>query len=152
MRAWILSIIGVVFIGIMLEVISPEGKTNAFIKSIFAIVFMYVVITPIINLIKNQDKIDFSNIIQTEHNDYSEQTLTEIKLKIETHLASNGFNGVEVEVVGVSTEEYTKVQKVQVDLSNLVLNSGDEHINKYKLITELIMSVVDIDKENIVYG
>jgi len=98
------------------------------------------------------NQIDFSNIIQTEHNDYSEQTLTEMKLKIETYLASNGFNGVEVEVVGVSTEEYTKVQKVQVDLSNLVLNSGDEHINKYKLITELIMSVVDIDKENIVYG
>ena len=50
MREWILSIIGVVFIDLILDVLLPSGKTTAFIKSILAIAFMYVIISPIFRL------------------------------------------------------------------------------------------------------
>jgi len=62
MKAWILSIVGIMFIGVIIEIIMPEGKTNTFIKSMFAIVFMYVVMSPIINLIKDANFIDFNEI------------------------------------------------------------------------------------------
>ena len=53
MTAWLLSIVGVVFLGVMVDIISPSGKTGGFIKSMFAIFLIYVVITPIVKLAKN---------------------------------------------------------------------------------------------------
>lgn len=151
MTAWILSIVGVVFLSVMTDVISPEGKTNAFIKSIFAIIFMYVILTPVIKLFNEKNLMDITNFSIMYEDEFQEQKLSEIELEIETNLVSNGVYGVNIDVKGYSTEEYTKIQKVQVDLSNLVLNNEDKHINKYKLITKLIVDVVDIDEENIVY-
>ena len=59
MTAWLLSIVGVVFLGVMVDIISPSGKTGGFIKSMFAIFLVYVVITPIVKLAKNGEfKID----------------------------------------------------------------------------------------------
>lgn len=62
MKAWILSIVGVIFAGVIIEIIIPEGKTNAFIKSIFAIVFMYIIMSPVINIINDTNMLDFSEI------------------------------------------------------------------------------------------
>ncbi len=36
MRGWILSIVGIVFIGVILDIILPDGKTSKYIKHIFS--------------------------------------------------------------------------------------------------------------------
>ena len=153
MNGWILSIIGVVFLSVMLEIIIPDGKTNNFIKCMFALMFMFVVVSPIINLVKNSDVIDFSGMFSAStQDDLTEQSLLEMRFQIENHLSKNGVKGVQVEVMGYSTKNYTKIEQIKVDLSNLVILEKDEHINKYKLITKLIKEKVEINEENIVYG
>ena len=151
MGAWILSIVGVIFLGVMVDIIIPSGKTNVIIKSVFALVFMCVVISPIINLVLSGKQIDFTNMFQLE-SEYDEQLINETKLKIKNHLEDYGVSGVDIEIKGYSTNNDLYIQQINVDLSNLVLNKKDEHINKYELITELIMSVVDVNKEKIIYG
>ena len=42
MKAWIFSVCGIVFLGLMVDVISPNGKTNNFIKSIFSLIFIFI--------------------------------------------------------------------------------------------------------------
>ena len=37
MKSWILNIVGIVFIGVIIEIILPDGKSNTFIKHIFNI-------------------------------------------------------------------------------------------------------------------
>lgn len=59
MTAWLLSIVGVVFLGVMIDVIAPTGKMNGIIKTMFAIILIYVVMTPIIKLLKSGDISDF---------------------------------------------------------------------------------------------
>ena len=57
MSAWLMSIVGVVFLGVMIDIITPEGKTNAFIKSIFAVFVVYIIVSPIVTMFnKNYDK------------------------------------------------------------------------------------------------
>ena len=78
MTAWILSIIGVVFLGVLFDVICPGGKTNSFIKSIFSIIFMYVVMTPIIRLVSDET-IELNSITKIYNSDCLEDSMVDIK-------------------------------------------------------------------------
>jgi stage III sporulation protein AF len=151
MNSWILGIVGIVFLGVMIEIIMPNGKINLFIKSIFVLVFMYVLMNPILKLVKATG-LDVSKIFITEGDDYLQHLKQEGKLKIENYLFKNGVIGVVVEVDGYSTSNDFIVNKIQVNISNLVINENVTHINKYKLITGLIMEVINVSEENIVYG
>ena len=42
---WILSIIGVVMIGVLVEIILPEGKTNTLLKSVVAVASIFIIIS-----------------------------------------------------------------------------------------------------------
>ena len=152
MNDWILGIVGVVFVGVLIDIITPEGKTNLFIKSIFALVFLYVLVSPIFKLIKEQDLIDFSQFFTTEISDENEQAMMEVKFNIENYLNDNGVKGVIVEVWGYKSNDINIIEQINVDLTNLVLLNNNQHIDKYKLISELIIDVVNVDMENIVYG
>ena len=80
MTAWIFSIIGIIFLGVMLEIVIPDGKTNSFIKSIYSIILMFVIVNPIIKIF-NKDTLDLSsiNIVENNQDIITEQKLTEIK-------------------------------------------------------------------------
>lgn len=62
MTSWLLSIVGVVFLGVMIDVIAPSGKTNSIIKTMFAIMLIYVVLSPIISLIGTGDLNDWIDL------------------------------------------------------------------------------------------
>lgn len=148
MTAWLLSIVGIVFLGVMVDIISPSGKTNAFIKSIFAIFLIYVVITPIVKYIKKGEfKVDFETEYSTEN-----LSITEAEHKISDLLISNGFYGIDVEIKGYVSKDKIMAQKVVLNGAKTVLKSQDEHIDKYKLITNLVRSIVTVKKENIEYA
>ncbi|MBQ2714260.1 MAG: stage III sporulation protein AF [Clostridia bacterium] len=44
---WILKIIGIGAIGVLLDVLMPEGDTNKYIKSVFALITVFVVVSPL---------------------------------------------------------------------------------------------------------
>ena len=151
MGGWILGIVGVVFLGVMFDIIMPNGKTNLFIKSIFVLVFMYVLMNPILKLVKATG-LDVSKIFIAEEDERLQHLKQESKLKIENYLCEKGVDGVIVEVDGYSTSNDFIINKIQVNISNLVINENVTHINKYKLITGLIMEVVNVSEEDVVYG
>lgn len=62
MTSWLLSIVGVVFLGVMIDVIAPSGKTNSIIKTMFAIMLIYVVLSPIIKLIGSDELSDWIDL------------------------------------------------------------------------------------------
>lgn len=53
MSAYILSIVGVVFIEAVLDQILPEGKLSTIIRSVFAVFLLYIIIKPISMLSTN---------------------------------------------------------------------------------------------------
>ena len=93
MTGWILNIVGMVFIGVMLEIILPSGKTNGFIKSIFAIFLLYTIISPLpqlfnseLNLNTNATVIDDNFIISLNL-----EKVSALENSIFEMLAQNGF-------------------------------------------------------------
>ena len=151
MTVWLLSIVGIVFLGVMVDVVAPSGKTNAFIRSMFAVFLIYVVIAPVVKYFKSASQVDFSKSY-FESSDETNLKISEAEHKITRLMLDNQINGVDVKILGYVSKDKIVAKKVILNGAKSVLNCTDEHIDKYKLITELIQSVVMVNKEDIVYG
>ena len=152
MTKWLLSLIGVVFLGVLFDVIYPNGKTNAFCKGLFGIFTIYIIVSPIINF-----KLDINN-----DNNFVDTALVEninnakvqaMEIKINNVLKDNGISNVYVEIdCDLSNSEFI-VENITIDISNLVLDDGLMNINIYEVITNNVVSITGIDKDRIIiYG
>ena len=52
MQSYILSVLGIVLVSVLIEIILPSGQTAKYIKSVFSIFVVYVLISPILSMIK----------------------------------------------------------------------------------------------------
>lgn len=152
---WVLSIVSIVLIGVLIEVILPQGKTNKILKSVVAVVSVLVIVSPLKNL--DIDNTNFSNLfnnieIDTEFVIDTQKNLTKALCSdIENSLESNGYSGVKIEIDATYSEEKLEIKTVFVDLKNLVLYSENLNIDKYTKIIAIIRQEVDIDKENVIF-
>lgn len=149
MSAWLLSVIGVVFLAVLLDFVYPNGKTNAFCKSIFGIFAMIMLIYPLV-------KIDISSLSQTCMSYISlEEEIRKSKdeyyrLKLENTFSNENIIGVSVEIDSKMKDNDYYISNVFVDISSIVLSQDLEHKNKYEVIEELILKTINVDKENII--
>lgn len=149
MSAWLLSVIGVVFLAVLLDFVYPNGKTNAFCKSIFGIFAMIMLIYPLV-------KIDISSLSQTSMSYISlEEEIRKSKdeyyrLKLENTFSNENIIGVSVEIDSKMKDNDYYISNVFVDIGSMVLSQDLEHKNKYEVIEELILKTINVDKENII--
>ncbi len=156
--AWILSIAGVSVLSILIDLFLPSGQTNGYIKTIFNYVIVFIIIAPLPKLIKSD--IDTSNIFtETEivlQEDYIYQLnrdkLTMLEKGIESTLDSKGLKNVDISISADIFTTVMKIDTIYVDFSNLVIVDNDEHIDIENEVVEVIISFVDIEKENIVFS
>ena len=151
MKSWLLSIVGVVFLGVLFDLLYPNGRTNTLCKSIFGIFAVFVMIGPIFNF-------DFENINTITNNDVLIHNINEAKSealeqKIEAQLLENGISGVIVEIESKLDYNDFVIENIFIDVSNLVLTENLTNINKCEVIIDQVINIVDIEKERIVvYG
>lgn len=152
MSGWLLSIVGVVFLGVLFDLIYPNGKTNSLCKTIFALVAVVVMITPILNI--DIDSLTIDNAIeQTLLDNINEAKLDAMQITIETHLNSCGIEGSVVKIVTNLSDNVFEVDKIYIDTTNLVLTENITNINKYEVIIKEIASLLKIEEEKVVvYG
>lgn len=152
MTAWLLSIVGVIFLAVLIDFIYPNGKTNAFCKSIFGLFAIIMLIRPILNI---DLKADFNkNFVSTSINKNLKKSKDEYYLMAITKaLEDNKINGVDVEIDSKMVDNVYEIENIYVDTTNIVLTNNLTHTNKYEVIIQNILKIVEIDKERIViYG
>ncbi len=154
MNSYVISILGIVVLGIIIDVIVPNGTINKYIRSIYAIFIVAVILSPLINFMKSNDKFSFNykeyeinrnliNYIYTSKKEATENSITQA-------LSSEGIEGVEV-ILNISTdlEKLTYVSCL-VNLENMT-NKGDKpHINSYEIITKLVKEFTGLKSEEII--
>lgn len=151
MKEWLLSVVGVVFLSILFDLICPNGKINKFSKSIFGVVAIAIILSPILNI-----KFDISS------DEYIDSTLVEninkskaevYKNQIEGYLKTQGVIDTNVEVNYTLSENDFEITFVYVDVSNVVLSENLSNINKYEVIANMISQKFNISEEKIlIYG
>lgn len=147
MAAWVLSIVGIVSIGVLLDIIIPEGEINKYIKGIFSIVTICVIIAPLPKIIdKNFDITDYfgteSSIAVDERfvEEVNGERVAELEKSVETMLKSNGIDGVKVEIM-VRSYDTLDIESVKV--------SVDKDGTDKEFITDLVANKLGIKKTEV---
>lgn len=154
MNGYVLSVLGIVVAGIFIDIIIPSGAINKYIRSIYSIFVVAVLVSPVMNLLNKANKFSFA------YEDYklNENILSYIYKKrtetfqddIEKQLASDGFSNVDI-VLNFSIEnDELLFTSCQVNLKNLVISKDKQHINKYEFIKEVVKNTTNLKDEEII--
>lgn len=131
MTEYILSIISVILLTGAAGIVLPEGKTGKFVKSIFSVATLVVILTPLIRM-KDSSAPVFDDDFVFE---YDENYLEFIDYKeseyrsgvIEEMLEENGYETL-VQLYYERAENQFKITKVLIFLKNSGISEQDEHI------------------------
>lgn len=152
MSKWLLSIVGVIFLGVMMDLLYPAGRTNKLCKGIFGIIAVFVIISPILTLDIDSVFSGFSTNISLDKGIINARDDSYIRL-ITARLKESGFNNVVVEIDSKIDNNDYMINNVYVDITNLVLMDNLANINKYEVIASCVTEVTGVNKEQVVvYG
>lgn len=153
MKGYILSILGVVVVGILVDVIIPSGKINKFIKSIYAIFVVMIIISPIINLFNRHKDFNFS------YNDYTtsqpllnylnKQKLNGYQKSIISTLDEAGIKNVDIYFDYSLENDNLLLNSCTINLKNMSTSENFQHTNKYEFIIKVVTSVTGLNAEEI---
>ena len=143
---WVLGIVGVVFCGVVLDLIYPNGKTNILIKSIFGIILIMVILKPIFNFDFNFDNNFISDDLQESIKSSKDNLIIK---QICNEMFELGISEVNVELDSKIDKNVYEIENVYIDMTNAVLLKNFENINIYENINNILMKNLNIDKEKI---
>lgn len=154
MKGYILSILGIVIAGILIDVIVPSGSVNKYVKSIYSIFVVAVILNPLITLISKSKNLSLNYVDYELDKElisyiYTERTV-KLEEDIENYLAKEGFANIDI-VFNFSIEKNELIyNSCEVNLKNLVIASDKQHINKYEYIMEVVQSYTNLTDEEII--
>lgn len=156
LSSWVLSIAGICVLSVLIDLFLPSGQMSSHIKSIFNFIVVFVIIAPLPKVIKNYN-IDYSSFISTSdielQQDFIYQVnydkLEALKNEIQSKLTEKGLNNIEISISADIFIENMVLESVYVDISNLVIENPNQHIDIKKEVENVILSVLDIDREAI---
>ncbi|MBE5741339.1 MAG: hypothetical protein E7351_02305 [Clostridiales bacterium] len=154
MTSYILGILGIVMAGIFIDIVIPTGEINKYVKSIYSIFVVAVLLSPLIQFLNKHH--DF-NLTFDEYK-VNENLMTYIftnrvqsqERYIETELSDEGFSNIDI-IINYSIENNElHYNSCTVNLENLFIASDKQHINKYEFIKKVVGENLDLADEEII--
>ena len=135
MKIWLLNVSVTILVTTITGLILSKGKTATFVKCLFSVLTLLIIVKPIVNLksgdfnMKNfiyQDNILIENdFIQYAFNNQNALKEEEIKERLRTL----GVENVEIEIFYEIENDYDiSYKKIHVNLKNAVIKGDKEHI------------------------
>ena len=157
MSSYLLTLLGVILIGVIIDVILPSGSTSKYISGMFALFVMLVMITPVLNWVNKDYKISdyFVNtsitLDQNLLNNMYSNKIEVMEKEIVTTLEQQGLLKVSIDIQYKVVADNIEIKQVLVDLTNLVIKDFDTNINKYVFIRQVVMKNFNITEEVIMF-
>ena len=146
---WLLSIAGIVILGVIAEFVLPEGQMNKYIKVIFSFMTLLVIIMPLPRILGNEFKLNdyFKSSESVLQEDYLYQVnldkLTALNEDISKDINSLGLKNVVVSINANILSDQLEIFGVFVDLCDIEYQEkfGSNDITTAKIkINEIINS------------
>ncbi len=156
MNSYILSVAGVVFVSVIIDIIIPNGKMEKYVKAMISLVVVFVILCPLPSLISsirnggvsNDNLVDADFVAKINS---AKNLNTESALK--SALQEAGVEGCKVEVVTDLSSASNQILFIYVDVSSAVLKGSLGDINTNDYICEVVMKETNLSKEAVfVYG
>ena len=155
MTGYILSILGIVVAGVFIDIIIPSGTISKYIKGIYSIFVVAVILSPIMKLMTKTHSltIKFDNVqVQEELLTYIyNMRVSSLETNMEKALTSEGFENVDI-ILNFSIEnDELKYNSCEINLKNLVISKDKQHINKYDFMRNVVSHNTQLTEEEIVF-
>ncbi len=155
MSGYILTILGIVLAGILIDIIVPTGKINKYIKSIFAIFVVAVILMPVVKFIAKSDEITIN------YTDYEiEQNLMDYIFSSRVNayeneiievLENNGLSNIDIKINYSINSNELSLNSCEVNLKNMTSSNIEMHNNRYEFIAETIKEITNLTDEVIIF-
>lgn len=138
MSEWIISIVGVIMLGVLLEIVLPEGKTAKYVRGAFSLLVVFAIAAPLPGLFKKKWDVSVDPgaftvdeaYVAGAYEDYSNR----LSMALEKFLSEKGIEAtVRAEV------ESGKIERV--DITVLAGDAG--------MAAEAVASRLNIDLERV---
>ncbi|MDE6605682.1 MAG: stage III sporulation protein AF [Clostridia bacterium] len=139
MSGWLIGIVGVVSLGVLIEVLLPEGENSKYIRGIFSIIVIFVIISPLPKLAKGDYIKGFTSQSQeiSIDNEYYESVKDDIQIKVEDNLKEKlekaGYNDLSFDIQ--FDEEYVFM------INKIVVRGKDLDEQRWQELTEFLRAV-----------
>lgn len=157
---WALSIVGIVMLGLLVDIVMPEGQTNKYIKSVFAVITVFVIAAPLPKLLAggfNLDEIFNSDSSYEIDGGYIEmlnrQKAAALILTAETALADAGYTGVDISVTHETRNNELVFIHIFADVEKAEYKGSALNTNSTSGIKDILVNIFGIKREAIsLYG
>ena len=154
MSGYILSILGIVVAGVIIDVIIPSGSINKYIKSIYSIFVVAVLLMPLIKFVNSGKNLTLKfneQHVETELLNYiSGKKVEELENSIENHLKSEGFEKIDIQLNYSINNNKIEYNSCLVNLKNVAISTDKQHINKYEFIKEVVGNYANLSHQEII--
>lgn len=146
--AWVMSILGVVILGTVIDLLLSKSRLKNFIRSVFATVSILIIITPLPSLIQNGFSINWEDIkgeviLDEGFLDYTQKLkIKALESSVTAAFADEGISGLKIDITATVENNEINVKRVTVDLKNSVINENLANINKYEFIKEKVKKYI----------
>lgn len=154
--SWIMAVVGISVLGVLVDLVMPDGQTKKYIKGVFAFIVVLVIISPLPSLLNKEfsinDIFEENAIVIQEDFIYqvNRDRLETLENMIEADLKEQGISNVSIKISANIFTNKMKIEAVFVDLSQVVINQNLEHIDINELVAKSVLKYVSIEKNNIV--
>lgn len=154
MTGYILSILGIVVAGMLIDIIMPTGSINKYIKGIYSIFVVAVLVSPIVKLLNKTQNLTVSYkeyVTDVDLLNYIyKMRVKSLETNLETILNEEGFSNVDIILEFSIENDELKYNSCKVSLKNLVISADKQHINKYEFIKTTIKKNTNLADERII--
>lgn len=96
MQGWIISVVCAIVLGVLIEIVLPNGKVAKYVKGTFALVVIFVIVAPLPKLLKSEWTFDFSSAWQNANATFEEEIkgeyMDERARELKDFLSVNGYD------------------------------------------------------------
>ncbi len=145
MTAWLLSIVGVVSLGVLLEILLEDGETSKYIKGVFAIAVVLVIVAPLPKFFKKDWDFNafFNGKLHQPNQEFvdniNESQLASVEKYLESKLVEKGFDIIEVRIT--YEKNGRKVSRVEV---------WAKSVDNTQEVKECVVLNINVEIENVI--
>lgn len=152
--SWLMSIVGIALLGVVTDLMLPEGQMQKYVKAVFAFLVVFVIISPFPKLFNSSLSIEEffgrENAIQIQT-----QFIGVVNMQKKVALEKSILQGLELQGIKNCTAKVSidyltndfKVTNILIDVGQVVLTKQLSHIDMIVLVRTVAKQISGIKEE-----
>lgn len=153
MKSWVVQLCSTIILTAICEILLPNGKTQKTCKIALSLITLAILIRPVFILFENNYNFNsiFDDTVFIDYavgiDSYAESL---VEKDVTNYLKNMGFQIDDCTVSGELVDGYFKVDLIEINLINDVINGDSEHIFSNERIIDAIVAEFKVEKERVV--